>query len=263
MFQSTLGFFLANWYKLAILGIIIALIVLVSIKGFSFIPQLLHWFERRNTWGGWGIFIGMFTGLIALFVPGIVFITGAGYVFGFWKGLLAVWIGGSVGQALAFLLARYLLHDWVENFVTAHWAKWKYIDAVLEKEGWKIVFLLRLSPIIPYNALNIGLATTSMHFAQFAIVSSIGIIPELSVFVYFGTLADNIGSIISGEAGPAKAYKWVLLVMSVVFVVAGAVFVKIIVSYVALVFPLLIALALHNYITTPKILPSNHALETN
>lgn len=172
----------------------------------------------------------MFTGLIALFVPGIVLITAAGYVFGFWKGLLAVWIGGSVGQALAFLLARYLLHDWVENFVTARWPKWKYIDAVLEREGWKIVFLLRLSPIIPYNVLNIGLATTSMHFLQFAIVSSVGIIPELAVFVYFGTLADNIGSIISGDTGPGKAWKWVLLGFSLVFVVAGAVVVKIVVS---------------------------------
>ncbi len=44
--------------------------------------------------------------MVALFLPGVVLILGAGFVFGFWRGLLAVWAGGAVGQALAFLLAR-------------------------------------------------------------------------------------------------------------------------------------------------------------
>ena len=48
--------------------------------------------------------------MVALFLPGVVFILGAGFVFGFWRGLLAVWIGGAVGQALAFLLARCAVH---------------------------------------------------------------------------------------------------------------------------------------------------------
>jgi uncharacterized membrane protein YdjX (TVP38/TMEM64 family) len=80
-------------------------------------------FEARNNWAGWGIFIGMYTGMVALFLPAVVFIAGAGFVFGFWKGLLAVWIGGAAGQALAFLLARYLIKDWVESFVARKWAK--------------------------------------------------------------------------------------------------------------------------------------------
>lgn len=49
---------------------------------------------------------GMYTVMVALFLPGVVLILGAGFVFGFWRGLLAVWAGGAVGQALAFLLAR-------------------------------------------------------------------------------------------------------------------------------------------------------------
>ena len=44
--------------------------------------------------------------MVALFLPGVVMIVGSGFVFGFWRGLLAVWAGGAVGQALAFLLAR-------------------------------------------------------------------------------------------------------------------------------------------------------------
>lgn len=223
------GFLLANLFKFAILGIVITLIVLVSIHGFSVFPRILEWFKKRSGWGGWGAYLGIYTAIVALFIPGVVFIMGAGFVFGFWRGLLAVWIGGSVGQALAFLLARYLLRDWVETFINNKWKKWKYIDAALEKDGWKLVLIMRLSPVIPYNLLNIAMATTSIHFLAFSMVSSIGIIFECCIFVYLGTIADGITSIVEGHAGKPKAIQWVLLGLSIFMGIVGAVFVSIII----------------------------------
>ncbi len=199
---------------------------MVSIHGFSIFGTILHWFKKRNGWGGWGIFIGFYTGIVALFIPGVVFILGSGFIFGFWRGLLAVWIGGAVGQALAFLLARYLLRDWVESFIRSKWKKWDYIDAAIENEGWKLLLVLRLSPIMPYNLLNIAMATTSMHFWSFTIVSSIGIVFECAVFVYLGTMAESITSIASGDAGPPKAIQWVLLGLSIAMCIIGAVMVS-------------------------------------
>lgn len=83
LLRSVLRFLLVNWYKFIILGVIITLIVLVSVKGFSIFGVILRWFQARNNWGGWGIFVGMYTGLVALFLPGVVFIMGAGFVFGY------------------------------------------------------------------------------------------------------------------------------------------------------------------------------------
>jgi len=195
-------------------------------QGFSIFGTILSWFKRRNGWGGWGVFIPFYTGMVALFFPGVVFIMGAGFVFGFWRGLLAVWIGGAVGQALAFLLARYLLRDWVESFVQSKWKKWKYINAAIENDGWKLVLIMRLSPIIPYNLLNIAMATTSIHFWAFAIVSAVGILFECAIFTYIGTMAENITSIVSGDAGPAKVIQWVLLGLSLTMGVVGAIWVS-------------------------------------
>ncbi len=225
--RQVAGFLLANLFKFAILGIVITLIVLVSIHGFSVFPRILEWFKSRSGWGGWGAYLGIYTAIVALFIPGVVFIMGAGFVFGFWRGLLAVWIGGSVGQALAFLLARYLLRDWVETFINNKWKKWKYIDAALEKDGWKLVLIMRMSPIIPYNLLNIAMATTSIHFLAFSVVSSIGIIFECCIFVYLGTIADGITSIVEGHAGKPKAIQWVLMGLSIFMGIVGAVFVSI------------------------------------
>lgn len=225
--RKILVFALVNWYKFAILGLLITLIVLVSIHGFGVFGRILAWFQKHNGWAGWGIFIPMYIGVVALFIPGVVFMTGAGFVFGFWRGLLAVWIGGSVGQAGAFLLARYLLHDWVHDFVSKKWSKWDAIDKAIELDGWKLVLVMRLSPIIPYNLLNIAMATTSMPFWQFTIVSAVGIIFECAVFTYFGTIAEDITSIVSGDAGPPKAFKWVLLGLSVAMCTLTAVMVSI------------------------------------
>ena len=45
---------------------------------------------------------------------------------------------------------------------------------MIEAEGWVLVVLLRLSPIVPWNLLNIAMATTRMHFLAFTIASAIG-----------------------------------------------------------------------------------------
>lgn len=219
-------FLLVNWYKFAILGIIITLIVFIAKDGLGIFTEILAWFQRHSGWGGWGIFIPMYIGVVTLYLPGIVFILGAGFVFGFWRGLLAVWVGGAVGQGLAFLLARYLLHDWVHDFVTHRWRKWEAIDRAIQLEGWKLVLVMRLSPVIPYNLLNIAMATTSMPFWQFFLVSAVGILFECAVFTYFGSIAENITSIVSGDAGSPKAYKWVLFGISVGMIIVTAVVVS-------------------------------------
>lgn len=72
------------------------------------------------------------------------------------------------------LVCRYLLRDVMVSMVRAKWKKWDILDAAIEKEGWKLLLLLRLSPMVPYNLLNIAMATTKMHFWVFAIVSAIG-----------------------------------------------------------------------------------------
>lgn len=170
------------------------------------------------------MFVGLYTVIVALFLPGVVFIMGAGLVFGFWRALLAVWIGGAIGQAFAFLLARYLLRDWVEGFIRGKWRKWEYIDRAIELDGWKLVLIMRLSPVIPYNLLNIAMATTAMPFWQFTAVSAIGIIFECAVFCYVGSMASSITGAISGDSAEYGKMSWILLGVSVCMCAIGAVF---------------------------------------
>ena len=69
---------------------------------------------------------------------------------------------------------RYLLRDFMVSMLRAKWKKWDILDTAIEREGWKLLLLLRLSPMVPYNLLNIAMATTKMHFVTFSVVSAFG-----------------------------------------------------------------------------------------
>lgn len=60
------------------------------------------------------------------------------------------------------------------SMLRAKWKKWDILDTAIEREGWKLLLLLRLSPMVPYNLLNIAMATTKMHFVTFSVVSAFG-----------------------------------------------------------------------------------------
>jgi uncharacterized membrane protein YdjX (TVP38/TMEM64 family) len=51
------------------------------------------------------------------------------------------------------------------------------VEAAVEEEGWKMVLLLRLSPVIPFALLNYMLSLTSISFFSYAWTSAVGIIP--------------------------------------------------------------------------------------
>ena len=69
---------------------------------------------------------------------------------------------------------RYLVQDSVSVLVKGKWKKWEIIDKAIEQEGWKLLVLLRLSPIVPYNLLNITMAATKINVLPFAVASFFG-----------------------------------------------------------------------------------------
>lgn len=134
-------------------------------------------------------------------LPAMVMAMASGAIFGIFGGALLAWIGSSSGQVLAFIIGRYLLRDVVLSYLTAQFPKWTAVDRALVTDGWKLVTLLRLSPIAPWNILNYALSVTSVPLAAYTIASSFAIIPYLFLFVYFGSMARSLADIFTGAAG--------------------------------------------------------------
>lgn len=79
---------------------------------------------------------------------------GAGALFGFVRGFCLSWAATALGTAAAFTLGRYLLADMVASYVAERFPGYPAIETALAKEGWKLVFLLKVAPFCPWCVLQ-------------------------------------------------------------------------------------------------------------
>src|SRR5262249_129502 len=89
------------------------------------------------------------------------------------------------------------------------------IDRAVGAEGRKIVFLLRLSPVFPFNLLNYGLGLTQVRFADY-VVASIGMLPGTVLYVYYGKLAGGVAALAGGAAPQKGPGYYAVLVLGLV-----------------------------------------------
>jgi uncharacterized membrane protein YdjX (TVP38/TMEM64 family) len=71
----------------------------------------------------------------------------------------------------------------------------------VEREGFKLVLLLRLSPLIPFNLLNYALSLTRVRPAAYVLASFLGMLPATALYVYLGSLAPAAAELSSASRG--------------------------------------------------------------
>ncbi|MDH4062782.1 MAG: FAD-dependent oxidoreductase [Acidobacteriota bacterium] len=131
------------------------------------------------------IYLTIYIAVTALSLPGAAIMTLAGgAVFGFGIGLLLVSFASSIGATLAFLAARFLLRDWVQERFGERLAP---LNAGIEREGAFYLFALRLVPLFPFWLINLAMGLTRIGAGTFYWVSQLGMLAGTAVFVYAGT----------------------------------------------------------------------------
>lgn len=126
---------------------------------------------------------------------------------------ISVFLGAAAGDITAFLLGRYLLRDWVQGW-TVKYPIFKAIDKALETNGFKIMSLLRLSPIIPFNAINYIAGITAISFSSYA-WANVFILPGTILFCFLGATAGSLAD--SGASGDNSTVTIITVVVGVVF----------------------------------------------
>lgn len=162
----------------------------------DWLNQMVRWMETIQAagWMGWLLFIGLYAASCVFFVPGSILTLGAGVVYGFWCGIFLVLVGNGVGALLSLLIMRYLLRDWAEKYF-ARTPKMRALQTAVEKEGWKIVCLTHLSPIMPFSLINCALGLTNISVGEFLLATEIGSIPSTCIYVYLGTFLGSLAKI--------------------------------------------------------------------
>lgn len=134
------------------------------------------------------LFVGAYVLATVAFLPGSALTLGAGAAFGLWKGFALVSAGSTLGACAAFLVGRHLLRGWVSKKLAAVPA-FAAVAGAVGAEGWKVVLLTRLSPVLPFNLLNYAYGLTTVGFWEYALASWIGMIPGTLLYVYLGAAA--------------------------------------------------------------------------
>jgi rhodanese-related sulfurtransferase/membrane protein DedA with SNARE-associated domain len=116
-------------------------------------------------------------------VPGAIFAVIGGVLFGPVWGSLWNLLGGTLGATLAFLVARYIVGDWVRH--KAGGLIKRLIDGV-DAEGWRFVAFVRLVPLFPFNLSNYVLGLTRIPLHQYIIATLVCMVPGAVAYTWLG-----------------------------------------------------------------------------
>ncbi len=160
------------------------------------LSHLIHSMQAIQAagWVGWLLFIGLYAACCLFFIPASVLTFGAGAVYGFWGGTLLVLVGNGLGSLLCLLVTRYLFRNAASRFFKRH-RKWSAVVDAVQHDGWKIVLLTRLSPVMPFSLINYSLGLTRFSAWHFLAATEIGSVPAIAIYVYLGTLMGNLAKI--------------------------------------------------------------------
>ena len=180
--------------KLIFIGSVVAISIVVVDK-FNLqelLRTLLLWVDSLDS-GGAIAYIVIYNLATVLFVPGVFLTLGGGVLFGLVWGSVYVLIAAILGATWAFLIGRYLCRGLIWQKIQQN-AQFQAIALAVRQQGWKIVLLTRLSPILPFNLLNYAYGVLKLPFRDY-ILGSLGILPGTVMYVYLGSLVGDLARI--------------------------------------------------------------------
>lgn len=194
--------------RVAAAVLLLALSVTLARTQLHHVPSLLAW-VRTQGWLAPFAYGAIYAAAVPLLVPGSLLTLTAGALFGLWPGVPVVFCGALVGSSIAFLIARYVARPWVEAWAGRH-PRFAAIDRAVAAEGPRIVFLLRLTPLVPFTALNYLLGLTRLRWRDMMIAAP-GMLPGTVLYVYYGHVLGDVTAVAAGAQPPRTPAQYALL----------------------------------------------------
>jgi uncharacterized membrane protein YdjX (TVP38/TMEM64 family) len=170
-------------FRLALFVLLIAGIALALVNREAFDAAALEaWVKDAGTAGPL-LFMFIYALGTVFFLPGSVLTLAGGALFGPVWGTLYNLTGATIGATLAFLVARYLASNWVEQKTGG---RLKQLKEGVEGEGWRFVAFVRLVPLFPFNLLNYALGLTRIKLSHYIIASYLCMLPGAIAYTYLG-----------------------------------------------------------------------------
>jgi len=199
-----------GWIALAV-GVV-ALVALGRVVPFrALVEDFGRWIAGLGP-AAYVLFVLAYVLVTVVMMPAILLTLMAGFVFGIGPGVAVTAVGATCGCAASFLVARHLARERVARFAGGN-PRYAAIDRAIGREGARIVFLLRLSPLVPFVFSNYFYGLTAIRFWPYVLASATGMLPLIFVYVTIGAAARGA---LEEPTGPAGAWRWGLIAAGVI-----------------------------------------------
>jgi len=203
--------------RIVTIAVTVTALVLISRAAGGYLPRFAAWVEAQGALGP-VVFISGYAAATVVGAPGSILTLAAGAIFGIVAGTLFAFVGATIGATGAFLLARYVARSAIEKRIAAD-ARFAAIDRAVAEQGRWLVFLLRLSPVFPFNLLNYALGLTRVRLGDY-VTASVGMLPATLLYVYYGKIIGDVAAAAGGAAPERDAAYYLFIAVGLVATLA-------------------------------------------
>lgn len=208
--------------RIAIVAGLVGIVVLAQALPLAdWLSNVEAWVDEHPVAGPAAYILAAMISVVAL-TPGWIAMTLAGLLFGFVPGIIYALLALTAGSALALIAGRTLARRWVEKSIEGN-ERLLALDDALEEQAFTIVVLTRLALVIPFNVLNYAYGLTRVGVGVFTAGTAIGMLPIIAAYAYLGSIAKDIGAVLSGDANLDVGAAWIagiaVVVIAIVIVV--------------------------------------------
>lgn len=207
-------------------------VLIATVIAFRALP-VGEWLQQLESWtqdhplAGPLVFIVLAMASVVALTPGWIPMSLAGVLFGFGWGLAYALFAMTIGAAAALIVGRTLARSWVEKRIAGN-DNMLALDDALADQAFTIVVLTRIALVIPFNMLNYAYGLTRVNLPVYTAATAVGMLPIVALYAYLGSIADDIGAVLSGEAKLDLGFVWiagiaVVVIAMVIIVVRRAV----------------------------------------
>lgn len=173
-----------------------AALIFLPLRGWTL--TLVEWVRGLGTVGV-AVYVMVYILAAVFMFPGSLLTLAAGFLYGPVWGTLLVSPTSVAAATLAFLLGRTVARQWIKRRIEQN-PRFSAVDAAVGSNGFKVVLLLRLSPIFPFAFLNYALGLTRVRLRDFILASFLGMLPGTFLYTYLGSSVANLATLSSGKA---------------------------------------------------------------
>lgn len=172
-----------------------------------------NWFPENGLLGiiSW---LALYVFLALLVAPASLHKFISGVLFGFWGGWAIAFIGACLGAILPFFLTKKYLYNWMEAKLTKK-PTLNALKKAVGEDGFRCVFLTRVSLVIPYPVLNYGFGLTDVTWKDY-LLGNTGMIVPGALYAYWGSKAADLS--VAVDEGRDWTY-WTAIVASILLTI--------------------------------------------